>query len=126
MVAGGWHHPNLNVSSVELDSVELLVLGQSFWQQAEPLPVNIRGLGAAVIDNVPYFFGNENLMSMSMLSYVNVGGGAFSPEMQDFILKFNSTTSSLEQVGTMTTARSHFGISTLTNDVVENLIQYCL
>ena len=126
MVAGGWHHPNLNVSSVELDSVELLVLGQSSWQQAEPLPVNIRGLGAAVIDNVPYFFGNENLMSMSMLSYVNVGGGAFSPEMQDFILKFNSTTSSLEQVGTMTTARSHFGISTLTNDVVENLIKYCL
>ena len=126
MVAGGWHHPNLNVSSVELDTVELLVLGQSFWQQAEPLPVNIRGLGAAVIDNVPYFFGKENLMSMSMLSYVNVGGGAFSPEMQDFILKFNSTTSSLEQVGTMTTARSHFGISTLTNDVVENLIQYCL
>ena len=62
MVAGGWHHPNLNVSSVELDSVELLVLGQSSWQQAEPLPVNIRGLGAAVIDNVPYFFGNESFM----------------------------------------------------------------
>ena len=62
MVAGGWHHPNLNVSSVELDSVELLVRGQSSWQQAEPLPVNIRGLGAAVIDNVPYFFGNESFM----------------------------------------------------------------
>ena len=51
-----------------------------------------------------------------------VGGGG----MQDFILKFNSTTSSMEQVGTMLTARSHFGISTLTNDLVENLKKYCL
>ena len=126
MVAGGWYRPNLNVSAEYLDSVEFFVLGHSAWQQAESLPIEINGPGAAVIDNVPYFFGNENLMSISMLSYVNVGGGAFSPEMQDFILKFNSTTSSLEQVGTMTTARSHFGISTLTNDVVENLIQYCL
>ena len=62
MVAGGWHHPNLNVSSVELDTVEVLVLGQSFWQQTEPLPVNMRGLGATVIDNVPYFFGNDIFM----------------------------------------------------------------
>ena len=53
-------------------------------------------------------------------------GGDEDPGKQDFILKFNTTTSSMEQVGTMITARSHFGISTLTNDVVENLIQYCL
>ena len=52
MVAGGW------ISVHNLDSVELLVLGQSAWQQAEPLPFKMRGTGAAVIDNVPYFFGN--------------------------------------------------------------------
>ena len=53
-------------------------------------------------------------------------GGDKGPGKQDFILKFNTTTSRMEQVGTLITARSHFGISTLTNDVVENLIQYCL
>ena len=123
MVAGGWSTD----TGEDLDSVELLVLGQSAWQQAEPLPVKMRGTGAAVIDNVPYFFGNHSLMHqyrVIFLLFYNVGG--YSPEKQDFILKFNSTTSSMEQVGTMLTARSHFGISTLTNDLVENLIKYCL
>ena len=58
MVAGGWK----TTSPSELDSVELLVLGQSAWQQAEPLPIKMRGTGAAVIDNVPYFFGNDSSM----------------------------------------------------------------
>ena len=119
--------------------MELLVLGQSSWQETEPLPVKTRGIGAAVIDNIPFFFGNEmflfylifynivwnasNIMFFKSIFY-NIGGSR--PKRQDFILKFNSTTSTLEQVGTMIRARSHFGISTLTNDVVENLIQYCL
>ena len=62
MVAGGWYRPNLNVSSKVLDSVELFVLGHSAWQQAESLPIEINGPGAAVIDNVPYFFGIESFM----------------------------------------------------------------
>ena len=62
MVAGGWYRPNLNVSSEVTDSVELLVLGQSTWQQSEPLPFKTHGNGAAVIDNIPYFFGNESFM----------------------------------------------------------------
>ena len=63
MVAGGWK----TTSPSELDSVELLVLGQSAWQQAEPLPVKMRGTGAAVIDNVPYFFGNESFIIFNIL-----------------------------------------------------------
>ena len=62
MVAGGWYRPNLNVSSEVLDSVELFILGHSAWQQAESLPIEINGPGAAVIDNVPYFFGIESFM----------------------------------------------------------------
>ena len=54
MVAGGY-----NDNVVELDSVELLISGQSAWQEAQPLPVKMRGIGAAVIHNIPYLFGNN-------------------------------------------------------------------
>ena len=58
MVAGGWYP---HVTGM-FDSVELLVLGQSAWQQAEPLPIAVNGVVASVIDNVPYFFGNDSSM----------------------------------------------------------------
>ena len=66
MVAGGFIYTRR--SQAELDSVELLVLGQSAWEQAEPLPIKMRGTGAAVIENVPYFFGNGSSISCHILT----------------------------------------------------------
>ena len=65
MVAGGWY-PNVR----KLDSLELLVLGKSAWQQSEPLHVKINGPGAAVIDNVAYFFGVKNLLHYAAIFFL--------------------------------------------------------
>ena len=73
MVAGGWNRNGTSSRlQMELDSVELLVVGQSAWQQSEPLPIPMRGLGAAVIDNVPYLFGNHSFIYQCFIKNPNL------------------------------------------------------
>ena len=73
MVAAGWHRPNLNVSSVELDTVELLVLGQSSCREER------------TVDTVETFFrqdarGTLRLESSVKSSYLAAGKASLGGE----------------------------------------------
>merc|ERR1711915_956699 len=75
------------------------------------LPVKMRGMGLAVVDNIPYLLGGLNVPTN---------------HTYDDILMLDPSTLEWKEVGHMLSARSHFGISILSQKEVDEVMPFCV